>query len=966
MIQISEPEDSESLNKNNPVIHYRFNRKFEFLNCTSQLFISDSKLKIIVNCYEEYSKEKKSYQNSFSINELQYINKYYTIFNKIEEVLEDTASVFNQGNYDIERSGNKLYLILHLNVNEDLIDVKFQLNKIKNNENDDIKKKKKKVILNSRPNKHEDIENYQGTKSSNINKGVKSMNELNNLLTDLKDRLTVLEVKQNMSHNQPRNDMNRNFYINKNNRNILNTGNNSYPGIMNENILLNMESILKRIDRLEQENHKKNEKITNLLKEKIKVYEPTITATSDNDSVNDNNKFYFNNNNYNNLNNNINDYNYNNGNINPNLNYIDLGSIKDTSTITSTNSFMKTGLWEIKEELNNPSPKEKINKKKKEKKLSSEDSYGNNKVDTELNTLSKNLKEKEKEKSKKNPNKSKKKVHKKDINEFPNTKKKKGNLKENKDIINNRKEEILNTDINNNNNKKKLVKSLSNMNIYDSQKLNNKFEKDITQKKSGLRKNNSVINPKTNKNFEINNKNNIKEENNIYFKQSMESNKDNNEEVNNSLNNYDIINNNNFNNKNQNNNFNINNNSDSSDENNNLNINKINNKMNNNNINNNINKKISSSNPKDESSVKVNIKVNQMLQNSNSSSQNSENENEQKIQNIIQRNKEKELEREIEAKEERKRRQKTFQETSSGDSSLKVKQIHKSLTMAPKEDIRLYCKSHIIFTKDELRLLKKKLNYDKNLYSVFFDVMYRASEDGDNVEIAKKVMQKEKKTLTLFETEKGARFGIYVEKKLDTSILMNKYLAERPGTSFLVSLNNLEIYDIYKKYVSSEHKLCFIKNKKKNRNESSYAIYTPPNNFLGANCYMGDLTAFFMVDGNEDIIGEKEEYKLKEVEICKVSIEKKEDQEKLKNANLRKSKTEMPKKGNNNKKETKYSYGKEYSFQNQENSSQDDYKGSSEENKNLEYNKVDAEKIKNKLNLDYYDFGIIKGSEDQV
>ena len=123
-----------------------------------------------------------------------------------------------------------------------------------------------------------------------------------------------------------------------------------------------------------------------------------------------------------------------------------------------------------------------------------------------------------------------------------------------------------------------------------------------------------------------------------------------------------------------------------------------------------------------------------------------------------------------------------------------------------------------------------------------------------------------------------------------------------------------------------------------------------------------------MVDGNEDIIGEKEEYKLKEVEICKVSIEKKEDQEKLKNANLRKSKTEMPKKGNNNnnKKETKYSYGKEYSFQNQENSSQDDYKGSSEENKNLEYNKVDAEKIKNKLNLDYYDFGIIKGSEDQV
>ena len=218
--------------------------------------------------------------------------------------------------------------------------------------------------------------------------------------------------------------------------------------------------------------------------------------------------------------------------------------------------------------------------------------------------------------------------------------------------------------------------------------------------------------------------------------------------------------------------------------------------------------------------------------------------------------------------------------------------------------------------------------------------------------------------MTLFETEKEARFGIYVEKKEDTSILMNKYLAERPGTSFLVSLNNLEIYDIYKKYVSSEHKLCFIKNKKKNRNGSSYAIYTPPNNFLGVDCYMGDLTAYFQVDGNEEIIGEKEEYKLKEVEICKVSIEKKEDQKNMKNEILKKSKTEMPK-NNNNKKEAKYSYGREYSFQNKENSSQDDNKGSSEENKNRIYNKEDEEKIKKRFGYDYYDSGYIQGSGDQ-
>ena len=349
------------------------------------------------------------------------------------------------------------------------------------------------------------------------------------------------------------------------------------------------------------------------------------------------------------------------------------------------------------------------------------------------------------------------------------------------------------------------------------------------------------------------------------------------------------------------------------------------------------------------------MKVNNMNQNTSSSNSESEENIKEKI---IEKNKENEIEREIEEKEERKRRQKALQEISSDDNSLKVKQIHKSLTMVPKEDIRIYCKSHIIFTKNELRLLKRKINEDKNKYSVFFDVLYRASEDGDNVEIVKKIMQKEKKTLTLFHTEKGARFGIYVEKKLDTSILMNKYLAERPGTCFLVSLNNLEIYDIYKTFYSSEHKLCFIKNKKRNKNGSSYAIYTPPKGFLGEKCYMGNLNTFFNINGNEDIIGEKEEYKLREVEICKVAIEKRENNEKVNNALFKKNKTEIPRINNKNL------YGGEYSFQNKEDSSQGDNQGNIEENKINENNNIDEEKMTNKLQYDYYDWGIIKGSED--
>jgi len=146
------------------------------MNCHFQLYISDSKLKIIANCSEQYSKEIKKYSNSFSIYELKKINQYYQFFNKIEEILEDTARVFNQNNYDIERRKDKLNIILHLDINEELYDIKLHLNKIKNNEkNEDIKYKKKKM-LNNNPKKTEDFDFYQRIKYSNHNRFKRQIN----------------------------------------------------------------------------------------------------------------------------------------------------------------------------------------------------------------------------------------------------------------------------------------------------------------------------------------------------------------------------------------------------------------------------------------------------------------------------------------------------------------------------------------------------------------------------------------------------------------------------------------------------------------------------------------------------------------------------------------------------------------------------------------------------------------------
>ena len=75
---------------------------------------------------------------------------------------------------------------------------------------------------------------------------------------------------------------------------------------------------------------------------------------------------------------------------------------------------------------------------------------------------------------------------------------------------------------------------------------------------------------------------------------------------------------------------------------------------------------------------------------------------------------------------------------------------------------------------------------------------------------------------------------------------------------------------------------------------------------------------------------------------------------------FKKNKTEIPRINNKNKN----LYGNEYSFQNKEDSSQGDNQGNIDENKNNEYNNIDEENATNKLKYDYYDWGIIKGTED--
>ena len=372
----SEEDDSLSIKK--PVIHYRFKRKIEYLNYHLQLFIAENNLKIIINCVEEYSDDTKEYSNYFSLQELQELSKYFRFFEKIEDILEDLSNILQLNNYDIEKDSKTLILILHIAINQEFGDVSltlFRNKSLNNNKNTNpsqiinningIDKRKKITNIPKSKIKNVETENSRGGNSS----GVKSIKELNNLLTEIKDRITVLEVTQNTTQNQNLNKQLKNTNNNYNYNNMITNpagfsiGNNSL--MTNENILLSMDNIIKRISKLEESNIKKKEKIK-YLQEKLKVYEPMMTV-SENDSLNDNN-FNYNYNKYNNNNNNI--YNINpKNNIKNDNNFINLGSIKynDTNTFNtlySNNSNYNQKLLEIKEEINSSSSSKNKNIKK--------------------------------------------------------------------------------------------------------------------------------------------------------------------------------------------------------------------------------------------------------------------------------------------------------------------------------------------------------------------------------------------------------------------------------------------------------------------------------------------------------------------------------------------------------------------------------------------------------------------------
>lgn len=207
-----------------------------------------------------------------------------------------------------------------------------------------------------------------------------------------------------------------------------------------------------------------------------------------------------------------------------------------------------------------------------------------------------------------------------------------------------------------------------------------------------------------------------------------------------------------------------------------------------------------------------------------------------------------------------------------------------AIPMVPRENLKKYVNSRIIFTKKELRALKAKFWDGNKKLHIFFDLLYRASVDGDFEEKIRNNTEDKDKTLTLFYTYEGSRFGVYINRKLSTSLFQGKIYKEIPGTSFIVSLNNLKFFDIAENKTSKgdidDDSLCFGRTFYLNQNGSNWLIYTPRSNFLKKKCCIGNQKGDYKSFDPEILVGSKDEYHIKDVEIFHVAFEY--DQEKNK------------------------------------------------------------------------------------
>ena len=207
--------------------------------------------------------------------------------------------------------------------------------------------------------------------------------------------------------------------------------------------------------------------------------------------------------------------------------------------------------------------------------------------------------------------------------------------------------------------------------------------------------------------------------------------------------------------------------------------------------------------------------------------------------------------------------------------SIKLEKFINSIPPA-KRDKNLKVNSKIIFTNKEVNFITQRISEGEYNIKVQLILIYRATSDGDFENAVKMKCENKLITLTLFQTMEGARFGFYIERRKKTTLKSGTKILEIPGSSFLVGLNDLVIYNVsYRQnslFYKNDNLLCFGYCSSINNNKTKWLVNTPRNNFLGKKCLFGDKNDIYFNLKTNKIIGNNLAYHIKEVEVFEVKI----------------------------------------------------------------------------------------------
>ena len=218
------------MDEQNKKINFRYRCKINEVNYDIQLFnLEQVKIKIMINTKNSYSDEYVEYSNIYTLIQFQEITNYYILFQSIEEIFDDIARTIQEKNFSIKHNGNTI--TLKIKVNSDFY-------KYKNNY---LEKSRRNVAIND-------------------------LNELNTLLSDFKDRIAVLEQTQNTQIIK-KEEYPTDKYI----TNLMTSANSNFYN-PNDKLILGLENIQLRLEKLENEN-KNKDRIIKKLEQKLRYYE---------------------------------------------------------------------------------------------------------------------------------------------------------------------------------------------------------------------------------------------------------------------------------------------------------------------------------------------------------------------------------------------------------------------------------------------------------------------------------------------------------------------------------------------------------------------------------------------------------------------------------------------------------------------------------------------------------------------